>query len=96
MEMSSFCAGVTGYGCLPGNTQTYSDCSSKVARCRDMQYSNPVPDSDDCIPGFSCLDKKLIDDRGQCVRLADCTCYDRYTDTIYKAGEKSRQFKSEW
>jgi hypothetical protein len=72
-----------------GGTQYRECCSACRGHCRDMEIADNTC-QEECIPGCMCPVGQVMDDNGDCVKLAQCTCYDKYAtegDKIRDAGD---------
>lgn len=64
-------------------------CSACNAHCRDMEIADSTC-HEECIPGCMCKAGEMMDDNGECVKMDQCTCYDKYAregDRIREAGD---------
>ncbi|XP_052224799.1 SCO-spondin-like [Dreissena polymorpha] len=76
--------------CGSSGGSVYSECSSSCqGHCRDKEVAD-TSCKEECVAGCTCPPGQIMDDNGDCVRLGQCTCYDKYApdgDRIRKAGD---------
>ena len=67
----------------------YVECASPCSgHCRDLGIDNSQCE-EGCIPGCVCGNNMYLTDHGTdsiCVLMANCTCYDSTTATVYGPG----------
>ncbi|GAB1608825.1 SCO-spondin-like, partial [Argonauta hians] len=73
--------------CPSGTGQKYTYCGSSCqSSCNDLsQEVNHCEDS--CVFGCRCPNGTLLDNQRNCVPISKCTCYNKYEEKHYKAGE---------
>ncbi|XP_052826933.1 SCO-spondin-like [Octopus bimaculoides] len=87
-ELSNLCP----FQCDVGKSEVYSVCHSlKSSHCSDFTTIKGKC-QEECIPGCGCPKNMHYDSTGNCVPLADCSCYDKKQPSkTFKSGQMLRK-----
>ncbi|CAI9718654.1 mucin-2-like isoform X1 [Octopus vulgaris] len=78
--------------CPEGTGQQYLSCkSSCLTSCHDLDKDLSQCKTG-CISGCQCPDGTLMNDIGICVKISECTCYDKHHKKHYENGESVQIF----